>query len=97
MQCHVRGISFYIPPTRGLHNTGVDPDRDYGPLRRAVYEMGPDVLVHQTVIPGGQNGSPDSEHYQDEMALWVRNEAHPIHATEADLLPDIEWSVELTP
>jgi penicillin amidase len=68
-----------------------------GPAMRAVYELIPGAPRHECVIPGGQEGRPFTRHYQDEMRLWARNQAHPILHLEHELLPAVEWTLQLAP
>ena len=68
-----------------------------GPAIRAVFHMNSDGLEHECVIPGGQTGLPYTKHYEDEMARWAANEAHPIFATDETLFPSVEEVLILRP
>lgn len=71
-----------------------------GPAMRAIYVMDDTPGARDThfcVIPGGQTGRPFTPHYQDEMALWARNQAHPVIRVAEELVPEVEWTLELTP
>jgi len=68
-----------------------------GPAMRAVYELTPAAPRHECVIAGGEEGRPFARHYQDEMALWAQNQAHPILHVEEELLPAVEWTLQLEP
>lgn len=56
--------------------------RDYfyssGPVMRMVFALGPDGVVGQNILPGGQSGLIDSPHFADQAALWLGNDTIPV-------------------
>jgi penicillin G amidase len=67
-----------------------------GPSLRNVYEL-TDVISQWAIIPGGQDESPSGDHYQDQMALWVKNEA-PLRAFKVeDVLDDRALIMDFRP
>ncbi|TNE92611.1 MAG: penicillin acylase family protein [Deltaproteobacteria bacterium] len=50
-----------------------------GPVMRMVFAVGgPDNTDGVSVIPGGQSGLVDSEHFSDQAGLWLGNETLPL-------------------
>jgi penicillin amidase len=49
-----------------------------GPVMRMVIALKDDDVWGQNIIPGGQSGLIDSEHYADQVALWLANQALPL-------------------
>ncbi len=49
-----------------------------GPVFRMVIALGPDGVRGQNIIPGGQSGLPASEHFDDQVRLWLANETIPM-------------------
>ena len=64
-----------------------------GPVFRMVIALGPDGAEGVNILPGGQSGLNDSEHFADQAALWLGNETWPMHTTVSDVLVD-QQSVE---
>lgn len=56
-----------------------------GPVFRLVVGLGPDGPLIQNVLPGGQSGLADSEHYDDQAKLWLGNEALALPFTPQDV------------
>ncbi len=66
--------------------TGNDADYGSGPVFRMVFALGPDGVEGYNVLPGGQSGLTDSEHFADQAALWLGNEALPMHLAVEDVV-----------
>lgn len=49
-----------------------------GPVFRMVIALGPNGVRGRNIIPGGQSGNPDSEHFADQARLWLANETIPM-------------------
>jgi penicillin amidase len=48
----------------------------HGPSMRQITDFAsPDASL--SVLPGGESGIPASEHYDDQLRLWLRGEYHP--------------------
>ena len=64
--------------------------RDYhyanGPVMRMVIRLEPDGVTGQNIIPGGQSGIVESEHFADQAALWLGNETVPLRHTPAQVV-----------
>ena len=48
---------------------------------RTVISLGPAGVSGMSIIPGGQNGNPTSEFFDDQAARWLANEASPVRFT----------------
>jgi penicillin amidase len=48
---------------------------------RMAFALGPDDVEGVNVIPGGQSGILESDHYDDQLALWLANETLPLPIT----------------
>lgn len=58
-----------------------------GPVMRMVIELGPDGRVRgENIIPGGQSGLTSSEHYDDQVRLWLGNETLPMRYHVEDVV-----------
>ncbi|MEZ4320694.1 MAG: penicillin acylase family protein [Myxococcota bacterium] len=57
-----------------------------GPVMRMVFALGPDGVEGRNIIPGGQSGLVDSEHFADQAELWLANETRPVRFTVEDVL-----------
>ena len=68
---------------------GLD-DHTYGsgPVFRMVIALGPDGAEGVNILPGGQSGLNDSEHFADQAAAWLGNETWPMHTTVDAVLGD---------
>ncbi|MBL8785940.1 MAG: penicillin acylase family protein [Deltaproteobacteria bacterium] len=64
-----------------------------GAAIRNVYEL-KDTVVFHGVIPGGQQENPNAPHYQDEAALWSKNEAPEVAYTVEQVLAAKERTVD---
>jgi len=64
-----------------------------GPVFRMVIALGPDGAEGVNILPGGQSGLNDSEHFDDQAAAWLANETWPMHTTLDAVLAD-EQGVE---
>ncbi|TXD35590.1 penicillin acylase family protein [Lujinxingia vulgaris] len=49
-----------------------------GPVNRLVVSLGGDRVEGRTIVPGGQSGLIDSEHFDDQAALWLGDQALPL-------------------
>ena len=58
--------------------SGVRFTHGSGPVMRMVIALNRGEVSGQNVIPGGQSGLTDSEHFADQAALWLGNEALPL-------------------
>ncbi|MFT6232719.1 MAG: penicillin amidase, partial [Myxococcota bacterium] len=62
--------------------SGTHWDYDFGPSFRLIVALGPNGEVSgQNILPGGQSAVLDSDHYTDQVPLWLSNTALPIHWT----------------
>jgi penicillin amidase len=52
-----------------------------GPVMRMAFALGPEDIEGINVIPGGQSGILESEHYDDQLALWLANDTLPLPIT----------------
>lgn len=50
-----------------------------GPVMRMAISIGPAGVSGLNVLPGGQSALTTSPHFSDQAALWLANEALPIH------------------
>jgi len=65
-------------------NPGVNGERfsyGSGPVFRMVVALGEDGPEGVNVLPGGQSGLNDSEHFDDQAKLWLGNQSMPLHYT----------------
>ncbi|MCB9664694.1 MAG: penicillin acylase family protein [Alphaproteobacteria bacterium] len=61
-------------------------DSDYGAAWRLVVALGGDQgFEAYNVIPGGQSGILESEHFADQAALWVANDYLPVQLYPEDV------------
>ncbi len=76
-------------------NVGFDPRDSYwygsGAQMRMVLHMSEAGVRGVNVIPGGQSGLTDSPHFADQAALWLGNEAIPVHFGPDAVLGAAEW------
>jgi len=49
-----------------------------GPSRRTVSVLAPSGIETHQVLPGGQSGNPGTEHFGDQLPLWLTNRFHPL-------------------
>ncbi|MCC6644731.1 MAG: penicillin acylase family protein [Polyangiaceae bacterium] len=52
-----------------------------GPTQRMVADLDPAGPKVTNALPGGNVWDPDSPHFEDEAAYWLKNQTHPIPAT----------------
>ena len=64
---------------------GSDFHHANGPVMRMVIRLGPDGVSGQNIIPGGQSGIVESEHFDDQAELWLANEAIPMRHTPSEV------------
>ncbi len=56
----------------------------FGPSMRWIADTGdPDHSL--AILPGGQSGHPTDEHYDDQLAPFLRGETHPVHWSEGSI------------
>jgi penicillin amidase len=59
---------------------------DQGPAIRFGADLAKTGISAQNVLPGGQTFNPTSPHYQDQLALWLKNQTFPLAQTTAAVL-----------
>jgi hypothetical protein len=61
-------------------NPGFSGDYSFtnGPVMRMVIELKDGAVRGQNIVPGGQSGSTNSPHFNDQLGLWLANEALPL-------------------
>ncbi len=66
---------------------GGGPGLQYGdgPVMRFAVELDPAGFRAVNVIPGGQSALTDSDHFADQIPLWLANEASPCHFAVDDV------------
>ena len=66
---------------------GGGPGLQYGdgPVMRFAVELDPAGFRAVNVIPGGQSALTDSDHFADQIPLWLANEAPPCHFAVDDV------------
>jgi penicillin amidase len=57
-----------------------------GPVMRMVFAIGPDGVVGQNILPGGQSGLLDTPHTADQAALWLANDVVPVQLEPDDVI-----------
>jgi penicillin amidase len=69
----VSGLNYERHPTSGTGETvwAFDTESDHGASYRLVADFGGESL---DVIPGGNDGSPFSDSYQDQLPMWANGE-----------------------
>jgi penicillin G amidase len=69
-------------------NTGFDNSWSYGsgPTFRMVVDLDQDHPTGINILPGGQSGITDSEHFSDQSELWLGNQTVPMHITVEDVI-----------
>lgn len=68
-----------------------------GPVMRMVIRLGEDGVTGQNIIPGGQSGIVESEHFSDQAALWLANDTVPLRHTPAQVVEGAVGREVLTP
>jgi penicillin amidase len=69
-----------------------------GPSLRMTVQLSPGVERAENVIPGGQCGDPQSDHYQDQLLnFWLRNSAHPLLFSKEQIKNNLEETLMLVP
>ncbi|MCC6621072.1 MAG: penicillin acylase family protein [Deltaproteobacteria bacterium] len=56
-----------------------------GPAMRVVYALDADGVEGFFILPGGQSGVLTSPHYDDQVRLWLGNQAMPVRFSPADV------------
>jgi len=61
-------------------NPGFSGDYTFtnGPVMRMVIELKDGAVSGQNIVPGGQSGSTSSPHFDDQLGLWLANDALPL-------------------
>lgn len=64
------------------------PDYFYsnGPVMRMVIRLEEGAVRGVNILPGGQSGRKESEHFTDQAALWLGNDTIPVRFTIEDVL-----------
>jgi penicillin amidase len=78
------GDAFAVDAAGGVCRTGCGYGS--GPVMRIVMELDPAGMKGVNVLPGGQSADPDSEHFADQAALWIANEAFPLRFSVDDVV-----------
>jgi penicillin G amidase len=65
--------------------SGTDFQYGSGPVMRMVIALNQGEVSGQNIIPGGQSGLTDSEHFSDQAALWLANETVPLRFHPSDV------------
>jgi penicillin amidase len=80
-------------------NFGFGEDFSYGsgPVMRMAIALGPKGVRGYNIVPGGQSGLNDSPHYADQAAMWLANEALPMHFTVDAVVKHAELREQLVP
>ena len=64
--------------------------RDYfyanGPVMRMVIRLEADDITGVNILPGGQSGLTNSDHFDDQAALWLANDTVPLRFEVADVV-----------
>lgn len=58
---------------------------DAGPVMRMAFHLGPDGVQGYNILPGGQSGLVDSEHFADQLELWLGNRTLPVRFDPLDV------------
>lgn len=56
-----------------------------GPVFRMVFALGADGVEGLNVLPGGQSALTDSPYFDDQVQLWLANEAHTLRFDAQDV------------
>lgn len=57
-----------------------------GPVFRMVVSLGADGMRGETILPGGQSGTPGDAHFTDQARLWLANETIPMRLTPDEVV-----------
>jgi penicillin amidase len=68
-----------------------------GPSMRMVVDMRGRLEHAQNVIPGGQSGSRSGKHYNDQLPLWLENEARPMFFSQSEIEENAEEVFRFVP
>ncbi|MCP4805236.1 MAG: penicillin acylase family protein [Proteobacteria bacterium] len=84
------GDTFAIDAANNGFNT-TDFDYGSGPVFRMVVAVGgPDDTEGVNIIPGGQSGLSDDEHFADQAALWLANDTVPLRLSPEQVVEGAE-------
>jgi acyl-homoserine lactone acylase PvdQ len=69
-------------------NPGFSGDYTFGngPVMRMVISLDEGVVRGQNIVPGGQSGSTRSEHFDDQLRLWLANDTIPMRFELEDVV-----------
>jgi acyl-homoserine lactone acylase PvdQ len=98
------GLTFFPRPGDQFDvdaaNPGMSGERfthGSGPVFRMVIRLGPDGVSGVNVLPGGQSGLTDSEHFDDQARLWLANETLPLRFTPEEVVAGASGRETLLP
>ncbi len=63
-----------------------DFDYSSGPVFRMVFALGEGQIEGINIIPGGQSGLSNDEHFADQAALWLGNQTLPVRFHVEDVI-----------
>lgn len=98
-----RGGDAFVVDAAGGGWGGDDAWYGSGPVFRMVIALGSGDRADKggvggaNVLPGGQSGLNDSPHFADQAALWLGNQALPLHWHVADVVAGAKSRVALRP
>ncbi len=58
---------------------------DAGPVMRMAFHLSEDGVQGYNIVPGGQSGLVDSEHFADQLELWLGNRTWPVRFDPLDV------------
>jgi len=61
-----------------------------GGVMRQSFALGPDGVEGVDILPGGQSGLSESANYDDQIRLWLADEALPIHYKVEDVVANAQ-------
>ena len=80
------GELFAVDAANSSFRVGADHFYGNGPVMRMVVRVAEDDITGLIVLPGGQSGNKSSEHFDDQAARWLGNEALPFRFHVADVV-----------
>lgn len=69
----------------------------HGPVFRMVVKLTPDHVSGTAVLPGGQSGLSNSDHFADQAALWLGNQTLPLRFHVSDVVAGATGREVFTP
>ncbi|MBI5608787.1 MAG: penicillin acylase family protein [Deltaproteobacteria bacterium] len=76
------GDAFAVDAAGGMNSDGYGS----GPVFRMIIAMGKDKTTGLNVVPGGQSGLTDSPFFDDQVRLWLGNQAWPLRFEVEDVV-----------